>query len=94
MARRIGLEDWSTLRIVCDECSRGNPGPYNCKARKSEDGTRSFGLAAENYEDAVRVLANGQRSAIVLISGIWKPCSTHASIEPSSLVLNERKLSL
>jgi len=55
-ASEIGIEDWSTLRIICDECSRGNPGPHDCKARESEDGTRNFGLAAKNYEEAVRAL--------------------------------------
>jgi len=55
-ASRIGLEDWSTIRILCDECSRGNPGPHDCKAREPEEGTRRFGLAAENFEDAVSAL--------------------------------------
>jgi hypothetical protein len=52
---RIGLEDWSSIRILCEECSRGNPGPHDCRARP-EEGTKRFGLAAENYEDAVRAL--------------------------------------
>ncbi len=26
----MGLEDWSTIRWICAECSRGNPGPYEC----------------------------------------------------------------
>ena len=55
-ASGIGVEDWSTLRVICAECSRGSPGPHDCKARHSEDGTRNFGLAAKDYEDAVRTL--------------------------------------
>lgn len=54
----LGVEDWSSLRIICDKCSRGNPGPHDCKARESGDGTRTFGLAAENYEDAVSALGD------------------------------------
>jgi len=46
----------SALRIVCDACSRGNPGLHNCSAEKFEDGTRSFGVAAIHYEGAVRAL--------------------------------------
>jgi len=52
----IGVEDWSTLRIICDECSRGNQGPHDCKSAESANGTRNFGLAAKNQEDAVRAL--------------------------------------
>jgi hypothetical protein len=55
-ASEIGIEDWSTLRIICDECSRGNPGPHDCTSRESDDGTSNFGLAAKNQEDAVRAL--------------------------------------
>lgn len=55
-ASEIGVEDWSTLRNICGECSRGNPGPHACKARESEDGTRNFGLAAKSLEDAARAL--------------------------------------
>jgi tetratricopeptide (TPR) repeat protein len=53
---RIGLEDWSSIRILCEECSRGNPGPHDCRSREPEEGTRRFGLAAENYGDAVKAL--------------------------------------
>lgn len=55
-ASGIGLEDWSTIRILCEQCSRGNPGPHDCRARETKEGTRSFGLAVKNYEDAVSVL--------------------------------------
>ena len=54
-----------TLRIMCDECSRGNAGPHDCRLRESEDGTRNFGLAVKNYEDAVRVL----RKRMTIIEG-------------------------
>jgi len=94
-ASQIGVEDWSTLRIICDECSRGNSGSRDCKARESEDGTRNFGLAAANYEDAVRVL---REWATISEGSHFKDLETgfdaHGFIERSSSVLNERRLSL
>jgi hypothetical protein len=51
-ASEIGVEDWSTLRIICSVCSSGTP--HDCQAMESEDGTRTFGIAAKNHEDAVR----------------------------------------
>jgi hypothetical protein len=53
-ASEIGVEDWSILRIICTVCSSGTPGPHDCQAMESEDGTRTFGIAAKNHEDAVR----------------------------------------
>lgn len=55
-ARQVGLEDWSTIRILCAKCSRGNPGPHECEAAATDDGTRRFGFAAKNREDLVSLL--------------------------------------
>src|SRR5215470_8947555 len=54
----LGVEDWSTVRFICAECSRGNVGQDDCKARKTEDGTARFGLAARRREELVSVLEN------------------------------------
>ena len=40
----VAFEDWGTLRHLCAECSRGNPGPHEC-APSTTDGNR-FGFAA------------------------------------------------
>jgi hypothetical protein len=31
LERELGVEDWSTIGWTCAECSRGNPGPHQCK---------------------------------------------------------------
>jgi len=60
--RKLGLEDWSSIRMICAECSRGNLGPHDCKA-VGVDGSRRFGLAARNREEAIAVLRDWKRTA-------------------------------
>jgi hypothetical protein len=56
-AADLGIEDWSSIRVLCGECSRGNPGPHDCKSSEST-GIRRFGIAARQYEDVSKVLKN------------------------------------
>lgn len=51
---KFGIEDWSTLRIICEECSRGNPAEHKC-ARSSGNG--SYGMAAISKEELAEVLS-------------------------------------
>jgi hypothetical protein len=51
---KIGVEDWSTVDMICAECSRGNPGPHDCK-RKPESTNRKYALAAKS-EDELQTL--------------------------------------
>jgi hypothetical protein len=53
---RIGVEDWSTVRILCAKCSRGNPGPHACEAKPLEDGYKRFGFGAKKQGDLSNVL--------------------------------------
>jgi hypothetical protein len=53
--RKIGVEDWSTVRMICAECSRGNPGPHDCK-QQSESTNRQYALAAKSEERSTRAL--------------------------------------
>jgi hypothetical protein len=55
-ASEIGIEDWTTIRIVCAKCSRGNPGPHNCEAKLLEDGHRRFGFGAKKQGDLYKLL--------------------------------------
>jgi hypothetical protein len=65
---KIGLDDWSSIHMICDECSRGNPGPHDCTAVVQEE-TRRFGFAAEHHEQVSTALnewvgmSNGARFA-------------------------------
>lgn len=59
--RKLGLEDWSSIRMICAECSRGNLGPHDCKA-VAADGSRRFGLAARNRDEAITVLRDWKRT--------------------------------
>ncbi|MBS1814205.1 MAG: tetratricopeptide repeat protein [Acidobacteria bacterium] len=53
----MGVEDWSTLRYLCEECSRGNPDAHPCTRQdKMDAGMRRMSLAAVCREDAVKVL--------------------------------------
>jgi hypothetical protein len=76
-SRNLGLEDWSSIRMLCAECSRGNPGPHDCKAAQ-EEGSRCFGLAAQNREDAITVLRD------------WKESVEHAQFSDPELVLDAK----
>lgn len=45
----VGIEDWGTIRMLCAECSRGNPGPHNCESMdQSEQKSFAFGARSEN----------------------------------------------
>lgn len=58
-ARGVGLEDWSTIRMLCAECSLGNPQPHECKATAApEDGTKRFGFAAKSRDELESLLIN------------------------------------
>jgi tetratricopeptide (TPR) repeat protein len=55
-ARRIGVEDWSTIRILCAECSRGNPHQHEHKPTTADELKRRFGFAATNREELENLL--------------------------------------
>jgi hypothetical protein len=46
--REIGMENWSTTRVLCAECSRGNPGPHECSDAAIEP---HFGFAARTSNE-------------------------------------------
>ncbi len=52
--RKMGVEDWSTARMICAECSRGNPAPHDC--REYSDVTSRPNALAARSEDDVRML--------------------------------------
>lgn len=52
----LGVEDWSTVRMLCAECSRGNPGPHECEARDAELGRVAFAFAAKDKKELAAVL--------------------------------------
>jgi hypothetical protein len=53
--RGLGMEDWSTIRFICTECSRGNPGPHDCKTAGREPES-NFGFAAKSKDELVDLL--------------------------------------
>jgi|SRR5579859_179345 len=54
----IGIEDWSTVRFICSECSRGNPGPHDCKSPAPESGESTLGFAAKSKDELIDMLQN------------------------------------
>jgi hypothetical protein len=55
-SHQLGVEDWTTIRFICTDCSRGNPGPHECEAKPLEDGSRRFGFGAKKHEDLSSLL--------------------------------------
>lgn len=53
-----GVEDWSTVRWLCAECSRGNPGPHECTAQGRPDSIRRFAIAAQTEGDVRLVVGS------------------------------------
>ena len=51
----IGVEDWRTMRILCAQCSRGNPGEHDCTSRPSSESR--FGFGARSKDKLRQVLA-------------------------------------
>jgi hypothetical protein len=49
----LWAEDWGTVRILCEACSRGTPGEHVCTNEPT--GTSAFGFAAKS-ESALRAL--------------------------------------
>lgn len=54
--RDIGVEDWGTVRMLCEACSRGNPGPHVCSENVENPGQRSYGFASTSREALLDVL--------------------------------------
>ena len=52
----IGVEDWGTVRIICAECSRGNPGRDGCHADEVAEGARKYGFAAIDRQMLLHLL--------------------------------------
>jgi hypothetical protein len=57
----MGIEDWSTVRILCAQCSRGNPGPHKCDAGDDELGRVAFAFAAKNEAQLAAVLGQWRK---------------------------------
>ena len=73
--RQVGVEEWTTIRMICSVCSRGNPGPHECKPTQPEDGARRFGFGARCLEDLENVLTD------------WAKFTPEADYEAVELVL-------
>jgi hypothetical protein len=48
----LGIEDWSSVRFICAECSKGNATPHECKPIRHLN-TSTYGFGAKN-EDRLR----------------------------------------
>lgn len=54
--RELGIEDWSTVRMLCSKCSHGNPGPHECRNSDEEQGESAFGFAARSEGELASAL--------------------------------------
>ena len=52
----IGIENRATIRILCEECSRGSPGPHKCTAELNKDGKQRYGFGAVDRDILLQVL--------------------------------------
>jgi hypothetical protein len=55
--RGVGIEDWSTVRFICAECSRGNPGPHSCATGDPSELKKVYAFASES-EAATQAVLN------------------------------------
>lgn len=60
--RELGVEDWSTIRFICQECSRGNPGPHDCKRLDTDAAERTYAIAAQSESEVMQLLTEWQAS--------------------------------
>jgi hypothetical protein len=51
---QFGIEDWSTIRNLCDACSRGTPDEHHCFGLTA--GERRYGFAAQSEDGLRKVL--------------------------------------
>jgi hypothetical protein len=54
--KQFGVEDWGTLRMLCEACSRGNPEEHVCTAESS--GKARYGVAATSEADLITLLTH------------------------------------
>lgn len=53
----IGLEDWTTVRIICAACSRGTPAQPHCSANDTQEHEKKYGFGALSRDVLVQVLS-------------------------------------
>lgn len=70
----VGVEDWGTIRMLCAECSRGNPGPHSCES-SDQSMEKAFAFAARSEEEVRSIL------------DIWAREIADADYDESELVL-------
>ena len=54
----IGVEDWTSVRIICAECSRGTLEQHHCSASEVQEGKKNYGFGVQSREVLVRVLSS------------------------------------
>jgi tetratricopeptide (TPR) repeat protein len=57
----IGFEDWSTVRIICAACSRGNPELHHCNESAVGEGLKNYGFGTTSRELLIQVLGEWTR---------------------------------
>ena len=61
----LGIENWSTLIWLCNECSRGNPGRHDdCRAGDPGNPSTAYAIAARSTNDASKVLELWRRQVL------------------------------
>jgi len=55
-AREFGLEDWSSIRWICSECSLGNPGPHDCGVPDPVTGPKTLAFATHDDAELIQLL--------------------------------------
>jgi len=70
---QLGIEDWGTMRILCEACDRGRPGEHTCGTGPGN--WKKFGFAAKS------------ESALRQILREWIEVEDGASVEDLRLVL-------
>jgi tetratricopeptide (TPR) repeat protein len=54
----IGIENWSSVRVICAACSRGSPEQHHCSANEIQQAEKNYGFAATSREFLIQVLSS------------------------------------
>lgn len=53
----IGIEDWSTVRVICASCSRGSLEPHQCYSSDAGGDAKNFGFGSTTRESLAQLLS-------------------------------------
>jgi len=66
----VHIEDWSTIRTLCKQCSEGTPHDHHDDEAAEFSGTRRFAFAARTVAEIAAILASWQKPSSVRLGPV------------------------